>query len=56
MEKFEPAGRQVPVCGLTDSRGNLFVPDVAVAEFPTYPTLFSPVRAGTHVLKNRIIN
>ena len=55
MEKFEPAGRQVPVCGLTDSRGNLFVPDAAAADVPTYPTLFSPVRAGTHVLKNRII-
>ena len=31
------------------------MPDAAVSDAPTYPTLFSPVRAGTHVLKNRII-
>ena len=31
------------------------MPDAAVADVPSYPTLFSPIRAGTHVLKNRII-
>ena len=45
----------MPVCGLADSRGIISCLTPPYADVPTYPTLFSPVRAGTHVLKNRII-